>query len=124
MYQFENFLHTLEQFIYALNGYWVRFLRMADLKTPTLGNRASGVTTSAATANGQTFDYIVVGGGLTGTTVAARLAEDPTVTVLMIEVGSDNRNDSRVFDIYEYGQAFGTELTWSWPADQGKSILG
>ena len=92
--------------------------------SPSLHKRASGVTTSAATANGQTFDYIVVGGGLTGTTVAARLAEDPTVTVLMIEVGADNRNDSRVFDIYEYGQAFDTELTWSWPADQGKSIPG
>ncbi len=62
--------------------------------------------------------------GLTGMTVAARLAEDPTVTVLVIEVGADNRADSRVYDIYEYGQAFGTELTWSWPADQGRSILG
>lgn len=92
--------------------------------SPSLHKRASGVTTSAATANGQTFDYIVVGGGLTGTTVAARLTEDPTVTVLMIEVGADNRNDSRVFDIYEYTEAFGTNLTWSWPADQGRSILG
>jgi hypothetical protein len=97
----------------------------AGLASPSLHKPApSGVTTSAATANGQTFDYIVVGGGLTGTTVASRLTEDPTVTVLMIEVGADNRNDSRVFDIYEYTQAFGTELTWSWPADQGKSILG
>lgn len=92
--------------------------------SPALLKRASGVTTNPATANGQTFDYIVVGGGLTGTTVAARLAEDPTVTVLMVEVGADDRQDPRVYDIYEYGQAFGTELTWSWPADQGRSILG
>lgn len=92
--------------------------------SPSFHKRASGVTTSAATANGQTFDYIVVGGGLTGTTVAARLAEDPTVTVLIIEVGADNRNDPRIFDIYKYGEAFGTELAWSWPADQGKSIPG
>ncbi|KAF8961146.1 hypothetical protein BDZ97DRAFT_1940106 [Flammula alnicola] len=92
--------------------------------SPALQKRTSGVTTSAAAANGQTFDYIVVGGGLTGTTVAARLAEDSTVTVLMIEAGADNRDDPRVYDIYEYGQAFGTELTWSWPADQGRSILG
>ncbi|KAF9473528.1 alcohol oxidase [Pholiota conissans] len=92
--------------------------------SPALLKRSSGVTTSPSTANGQTFDYIVVGGGLTGTTVAARLAEDPTVTVLMIEVGADDRQDPRVYDIYAYGQAFGSELTWSWPADQGKSILG
>jgi choline dehydrogenase len=91
---------------------------------PSLLKRASGVTTNAATANGQTFDYIVVGGGLTGITVASRLSEDPTVTVLMVEVGADNRQDPRVYDIYQYGQAFNTELTWSWRADQGRSILG
>ncbi len=85
---------------------------------------ASGVTTNPTTANGQTFDYIVVGGGLTGITVAARLAENPTVTVLVVEVGADNRKDPRVYDIYRYGEAFNTELTWSWPADQGRSILG
>ncbi|KAJ3510668.1 hypothetical protein NLJ89_g4541 [Agrocybe chaxingu] len=92
--------------------------------SPSLQKRASGVTTSASAANGQTFDYIVVGGGLTGTTVAARLAEDPTVTVLLIEAGADNRGDPRVYDIYNYGQAFGSELMWNWPADQGKAIIG
>ncbi|PPQ66234.1 hypothetical protein CVT26_010935 [Gymnopilus dilepis] len=109
-----------------------RFLRVISLAvcftdalaSPNLFKRSSGVTTSAAAANGQTFDYIVVGAGLTGTTVAARLAEDPSVTILLIEAGADNRNDPRVYDIYEYGQAFGTELTWSWPAEQGRSILG
>lgn len=94
------------------------------IASPSLLKRASGVTTNAATANGQTFDYIVVGGGLSGITVAARLAEDPTVTVLVVEVGADNRQDPRVYDIYQYGAAFNTELTWSWRADQGRSILG
>ncbi|PBK65071.1 hypothetical protein ARMSODRAFT_892224, partial [Armillaria solidipes] len=41
---------------------------------------ASGVTSDPSQANGQSFDYIVVGAGLTGTTVAARLAEDSGVT--------------------------------------------
>ncbi|KAL1794501.1 hypothetical protein ACET3X_007922 [Alternaria dauci] len=36
---------------------------------------------------GQSFDYIIVGGGLTGLTVANRLSEDPTRTVLVIENG-------------------------------------
>ena len=35
----------------------------------------------------QTFDYIVIGGGTAGLTVAKRLAEDPTVTVAVIEAG-------------------------------------
>ncbi|KAF1831959.1 alcohol oxidase [Decorospora gaudefroyi] len=37
--------------------------------------------------SGQTFDYIVVGGGLTGLTVANRLSEDSSRTVLVIENG-------------------------------------
>lgn len=89
-----------------------------------LFKRASGVTTDPSLANGQTFDYIVVGAGLAGTTVAARLAENSSLTILLVEAGNDDRTDSRVFDIYEYGAAFGTSLTWQWPTDQGKNIQG
>ncbi|KAK0200105.1 glucose oxidase [Desarmillaria ectypa] len=89
-----------------------------------LTKRTSGVTTDASQANAHSFDYIVVGAGLTGTTVAARLAEDSGVTVLLIEAGADNRDDSRVYDIYAYSQAFGTELDWSWSTDEGKTIHG
>ena len=84
----------------------------------------SGVTSSSSAAAGQTFDYIVVGGGLAGVTVAARLAENPASTVLVVEAGGDNRNDPRVFDIYTFGQAFGSDLDWNWAADQGKHIPG
>jgi len=84
-----------------------------------LQKRASGVTTSAAAADGQTFDYIIVGGGLTGTTVASRLAEDSNVTVLMIEAGADDRKNSQVYDIYNYGQFFGSKLNWAWPTEKG-----
>jgi choline dehydrogenase-like flavoprotein len=89
-----------------------------------LQKRSSGVTTSPTAVNGQTFDYIVVGAGLAGTTVAARLAENSSVTVLLVEAGADDRKDSRVYDLYAYGQAFGTELDWAWPTDQGKTMRG
>jgi choline dehydrogenase len=65
-----------------------------------------------------------VGAGLTGTTVAARLAENSAITVLLIEAGADNRKDSRVYDIYSYGAAFGTSLDWAWPTDHGRIIHG
>ncbi|KAI0364915.1 alcohol oxidase [Pilatotrama ljubarskyi] len=85
---------------------------------------SSGITSDPTSANGKTYDYIVVGGGLTGTTVAARLAENSAMTVLMIEAGGDDRTNSQVYDIYEYSAAFGGPLDWAWPADRGKVIHG
>ena len=34
-----------------------------------------------------TYDYVVIGGGTGGLTIAARLAEDPNVSVAVIEAG-------------------------------------
>ena len=48
----------------------------------------------------KTFDYIIVGGGTVGLTVAARLAEDPSLSVAVVEAGGfyeqDNGNVSQV----------------------------
>jgi choline dehydrogenase-like flavoprotein len=88
----------------------------------TLLRRASGVTTDPASANGKTFDYIVVGGGLTGLTVAGRLSENPGVTVLVLEAGNDDRTDGRTLDVHRYGEVFGSNLDWHYKADQGKAI--
>ena len=105
-------------------GLSFKFADVAALPNLLLKPIGSGVTTDPSTANGQTFDYIIVGGGLTGVTVASRLTEDPTISVLLVEAGADNRNDPRVYDIHNYGQAFHSEIDWSWPTDQGRSIIG
>jgi choline dehydrogenase-like flavoprotein len=38
-----------------------------------------------------TDDYVMVGGGLAGSAVAARLSEYPAARVVMIEAGNENR---------------------------------
>ena len=47
-----------------------------------------------------TFDYVVVGGGTAGLTIATRLASDPAISVAVIEAGGfyeiDNGNRSTV----------------------------
>lgn len=50
------------------------------------------------------FDYVVVGGGTAGCAVAARLAEDPEVSVALLEAGGPG---SRVLDVPLIG-------LWAW----------
>ncbi|KAF9776094.1 hypothetical protein IL306_005759 [Fusarium sp. DS 682] len=44
----------------------------------------------AFVANGNEYDFIIVGGGTAGNTVAGRLAENPHVRILIIEAGIPN----------------------------------
>lgn len=58
------------------------------------------------------FDYLVVGGGTAGLAVAARLTEDPDLTVGVLEAGPAVYNDVTVNIPGCYGESLGADLDW------------
>ncbi|KAH6686310.1 hypothetical protein F5X68DRAFT_240578 [Plectosphaerella plurivora] len=59
------------------------------------------------------YDYVVVGGGLSGLVVANRLSENPAVTVLVIEAGSFDKDEDFVTIPGLAGGAVGTQYDWN-----------
>ncbi|KAI0089317.1 hypothetical protein BDY19DRAFT_945207 [Irpex rosettiformis] len=54
----------------------------------------------------QSFDYIVVGGGTAGLVLAARLTEDPNVSVAVLEGGDANLDDPNILRTGVYAGGF------------------
>ena len=46
--------------------------------------------------SGKSFDYVIIGGGTAGLVLAARLSEDPTKSVLVLEAGGAHLNDPMI----------------------------
>ncbi|WP_171180174.1 GMC family oxidoreductase [Ruegeria sp. HKCCD8929] len=69
------------------------------------------------------FDYIVTGGGSAGCVLAARLSEDPSVSVLLLEAGG--RDDSFLFH-WPAGFAKMTKgiASWGWSTAPQKHMKG
>ncbi|KAF9738831.1 hypothetical protein PMIN04_006783 [Paraphaeosphaeria minitans] len=73
----------------------------------------NGVLVQRAEDLSETYDYVVVGAGATGLTVANRLSEDPAVTVLVIEAGEFDQNEDFVTVPGLAGGAVGTKYDWN-----------
>ncbi|THV04738.1 alcohol oxidase [Dendrothele bispora CBS 962.96] len=75
--------------------------------------RPHGLTTDAQTFAGLTFDYIIVGGGTAGLTVANRLSENPSFNIGVIEAGELILDEDLINVPFFFGQSLGNPR-WDW----------
>ncbi|WP_370942750.1 GMC family oxidoreductase [Amycolatopsis sp. cg5] len=72
------------------------------------------------------YDYIVVGGGTAGSVVAARLTEDPSVTVCLLEAGPSDVDDDAVLSLTKWMALLESGYDWDYlvePQESGNSFL-
>lgn len=59
-------------------------------------------------------DYVIVGGGTAGLVLAARLSEDPSTTVVVLEAGRDMTQDPRVNIPALWTSLMGSDVDWQY----------
>jgi len=72
------------------------------------------------------FDFVVVGGGSAGCAVAARLSEDPGVTVCLMEAGPSNVGDPAILRLTDWMALLDSGYDWDYPVEpqeKGNSFL-
>lgn len=79
--------------------YWAIALIPATLAAPSrpLDKRGTAPIYDGTQVNGKTYDYVIAGGGLTGVVLAARLSEDSSKSVLVIESGYNEEDRQDVY---------------------------
>ncbi|MEX1078552.1 MAG: GMC oxidoreductase [Homoserinimonas sp.] len=82
--------------------------------------------TSTTSETVDDFDYVVVGGGSAGAALAARLSEDPSVQVALVEAGPDDRGLDVVLNLGRWMELLESGYDWDYPIEPqefGNSFL-
>lgn len=72
------------------------------------------------------FDYVVVGGGSAGAALAARLSEDPSVTVCLMEAGPSDVDKRDVLELNRWMGLLESGFDWDYliePQENGNSFM-
>ncbi|HET7741846.1 MAG TPA: GMC oxidoreductase [Mycobacterium sp.] len=73
-----------------------------------------------------TFDYVIAGGGTAGCALAARLSEDPDVTVCVLEAGPSDVGDDNILVLSEWMHLLDSGYDWDYrvePQERGNSFM-
>lgn len=72
------------------------------------------------------FDHVVVGGGSSGCALAARLSEDPSVSVCLLEAGPTDVGNDAVLKLTDWMALLDSGFDWDYlvePQERGNSFL-
>ena len=77
-------------------------------------------------ADAGTFDYVIAGGGTAGCVLAARLSENPDVTVCLVEAGPTDVGDDAILVLAEWMHLLDSGYDWDYPVEpqeRGNSFM-
>lgn len=79
------------------------------------------ITTNPADVSNKSFDFVVVGGGTAGLALAARLSEDSSVNVAVIEAGEREFDDPKISVPAQFGATIGdSKYDWGFSTSKQK----